>query len=500
MNDIVRAVRETIDEHGLLISGDTVVIGVSGGADSLVLLHVLRRLKGDYSVRLVAGHLEHGIRGEESLGDADHVRDICQGWGVPVTVVHRDVPAIARQRRLAIEEAARQERYRFLGDLARSVGGRTVAVAHHGDDQVETVLMHLLRGSGLAGLRGMRPLSRLDDLRLGQEPAVPPDAADRIRLIRPLLTVQRAAIEEYCREQGLRPRFDRSNLDTTYFRNRLRHELLPVLETYNPSVREVLRRTAEAIAGDYEVLRQRLAEVLSEVVRAESAEAISFDLEVLRALPDGLARSVLREGIHRLRWSLRNVGWVHVDEALRVVRRGQTGMAATLPGGLMLRLGYHEAVLSDVGYVGAPRGPHLVGPSREAASPGSTPLNEEWVLVLTEAAREALPPERAAGPHPLIAYLDAERLSMPLVLRTRQPGDWLMPLGMGGHRQKLADMMINCKIPRQERDTTPLLVCGEDIVWVIGWRLDQRYAVGEATRKVLVAEARHRGAGAQGRA
>ena len=248
--DIVGAVRDTIERHGLLPAGEPVVVGVSGGPDSLALLHILRRLAPDYRVALHVGHLEHGIRGEASREDAAFVRAIAEAWGLPVTVAARDVPAIARERGLAIEEAARQERYRFLGELARSIGGTTVAVAHHADDQVETVLMHLLRGAGLSGLRGMRPLSRLDALRFGDdEDLAPEDKNDGIRLARPLLYVERAAIEAYCEAQGLRPRFDRSNLDTTYFRNRLRLELIPYLEAFNPNVRQVIRRTAEVLAA-----------------------------------------------------------------------------------------------------------------------------------------------------------------------------------------------------------------------------------------------------------
>jgi len=497
VDDIIRAARTVIDRYALLPAGDIVVVGVSGGADSLVLLRVLMVLADGYGVHLLAGHLEHGIRGQESLDDAAAVQGLCAAWGVPLRVEHRDVPAAARARRLSVEEAARQERYRFLGGLARSVGGHTVAVAHHADDQVETVLMHLLRGSGLAGLRGMRPLSWLDELHLGEGPEPRAAGCERVRLIRPLLAVPRRAIEACCRAQGWLPRLDRTNLDTTYARNRLRHELIPLLETYNPNIREVLCHTAEALAGDYDVLREHLAEVWPVVVRDETAERIVFDLAGLRALPDGSARSVLREGVRRLRWSLRNVGWVHVEDALQVVRRGQTGAAATLPGGLLLRLEYEDAVLAAVGVV-PPSAAHVpllgVGERASVACTGVTPFGDGWELVLQATEREALCAGWDTAPHPLRAYLDAGRMTRPLLLRARQPGDVLEPLGMGGKRQRLADLMINVKIPRAERDRVPLLMCGEDLVWVIGWRLDERFAVKADTRRVLVADVRRTGA------
>ena len=491
MKSLLEKIATTIDTHQLLLPGDIVVLGISGGPDSLCMLHALRQLAGHYSVTLHVAHLNHGIRGQEADEDARFVQELCASWGVPCTVERADVPALAQARRLAIEEAARQARYAFLGSLARRLGGRTVAVAHSADDQVETVLMHLLRGSGLAGLRGMRPLSWLDELRLGEECPEPAEAQpSRIRLVRPLLNVTRQEILAYCEQNALRPRFDRSNLDQTYFRNRLRHELIPLLETYNPNIREVLWRTAEVIAADYELLRQQLAATWPTVVRRESSEAIVFDLSALRALPLGLQRSVLREGIHRLRRSLRNINWIHVDDALAILNKGHTGAMATLPQGLMLTLGYEEATLSS-GEQTLPleddrprlyRGPLSIPVSGWVMLPES-----RWSLSTEIIAREALPPDWETNPNPYVAYLDASALTFPLTLRQRQEGDWFCPLGLGGRRQKLRDFMINAKIPRQERAAVPLLVSGDDIVWIVGWRVDARYAITPATTRVLVA-------------
>lgn len=485
MSALIRQVRATIEEYGLLIPGDCVILGVSGGPDSLCLLHALRELASAYRVTLHAAHLHHGIRGQEADDDARYVAELCAAWGVPCTVEQADVPALARASGLALEEAARQARYAFLARQARNLGGRSVAVAHHADDQVETVLMHLLRGAGLAGLRGMRPLLWLDELRLGDEDI----SRGRVRLLRPLLYVTRAQIEEYCREHGLQPRFDRSNLDCTYFRNRLRHELIPLLETYNPNLREVLRHTAEAIAGDYDLLRAQLEATWPNVVRAESRDAIVYDLAALRALPPGLQRSVLREGIHRLRRALRNINWVHVDQALAIVRRGNAGMRATLPQGLMLTLGYAEATLASEGYrapIGEER-PRLAAERIAVPLEGRLQLPQSaWSVTTRIVPREALPADWERNPDRYVAYLDAERVRAPLALRTRREGDWFHPLGLSNRRQKLRNFFINSKIPQAERDSVPLLVCGEEIAWVVGWRLDARYAVTPDTRWVLV--------------
>lgn len=486
-SSLIRQVQETIARHEMLASGDVLVLGVSGGPDSLCLLDVLRRLAPDYGVALHVGHLHHGIRGEEADADARFVAERCAEWGLPCTVELADVPAWARRRGLAIEEAARQARYGFLGELARSLGGRAVAVAHNADDQVETVLMHLLRGSGLAGLRGMRPVAPLEALRLGQErpcPAPSPDSG--IRLLRPLLYISRADIEAYCRERGLRPRFDRSNLDQTYYRNRLRHELLPHLESYNPNIRQVLLRTAEVLAGDHEVLRGLVEETWDAVVRQANAEAVVYDLARLRALPLGLQRSLLREGVHRLCFSLRNLSWMHVDDALRVVAEGETGAMATLPSGLMLRLGYDTAILAAQGYVA----PGAGGPRVQEPVPlpweGSVFLpGGDWVVRTELCPRAQLPADWRRNPDPWRAYLDADRLAGPLALRPRREGDWFMPLGLG-HRQKVSDLLINRKVPQSERDTVPLLICGDQVAWIVGLHLDARCAVACATERVLI--------------
>ncbi len=482
---VAQQVRATIDRHGLLQRGDGLVLGVSGGPDSLCLLHLLLRLAPEYGVALQVGHLHHGIRGVDADADADYVERLCREWGVPCRVERVDVPAWAQIHGLAIEEAARQARYRFLASLALECGARTIAVGHNADDQVETVLMHLLRGSGLAGLRGMQPVARLDALRLGDDLEQRATRAG-LRLTRPLLEVTRTDVEGYCREQGMAPRFDLSNLDQTYYRNRLRHELIPLLETYNPQVRQVLRRTADLLAADYVVLRTVLKGTWSDVVRSATPEAVVYDLARLRAQPVGLQRSLLREGVQRLRHALRNISLVHIDDALRVVRDGDAGAAATLPAGLQLRLGYAEAVLAAEGYQRIPDdGPRVGAESLVVPLPGSAMLPDgRWRIGTRIDARADLAGDPAANRDVLVAYLDADALTAPLVLRGRQAGDWLRPLGLGG-RQKLHALMVNLKIPRAERGSVPLLVCGDAIAWVVGHRLDERFAVTSETQRVV---------------
>ena len=474
----------TIEEHDLLPRGGSVVVGVSGGPDSLCLLHVLKRLAAEYALALHVAHLEHGIRGEESQADAQFVSELAGHWGLPITVEHADVPRLAQEEGLAIEEAARRARYRFLGRVAVGTGASRIAVGHNADDQVETVLMHFLRGSGLAGLRGMLPLSPLGELRLGEGVRDTP-VASRLRLIRPLLRVPRLAVEDYCRRNGLKPRFDRSNLGITYYRNRLRHELLPTLEGYNPNIREVVCRTAQVMAADYELLRWELEEAWGEVLCQESEEAIVLNLKGWRALPLSLRRSTLREAIHRLRRSLRNINWVHVENARRVAERGETGAQATLPCRLMLTVNYEQLLVAEEGYVGPVDWPSVEAPLAVAV-PGTTHLpGAEWQLIAQLISPAQLPGGALHSGERWQAFLDGNVAGRDLILRPRRPKDSFQPLGMGGHSQRLQAFMIKAKIPVAHRDRVPLLVVGERILWVCGWREDERAKVTESTPSIL---------------
>ena len=481
---LVKRVRQTIERYDLLPRGEPVVVGVSGGPDSLCLLHVLWCLADDYDLMLHVAHLNHRIRGAEADADAAFVADLAAEWGLPCAITARDVPALAHQHKLAMEEAARQVRYTFLAEVARQVGSRTVAVGHNADDQAETVLMHFLRGAGLAGLRGMLPKTPLSDYRLleGQTGAA-------LSLVRPLLETPRAEIEAYCAEHGLRPRFDRSNLDTTYFRNRLRHELLPYLETYRSNIREVIRRMARVVVDDYALLREVLEETWVKVMRAADDEAIILDLAGWRALPLSLQRATVREAVHRLRRHLRNINFCHIEDAVTVAREKGTGAVASLPQGLRLTVGYEVLTLAGEDYRPVPLDwPALLVEALPLAVPGRTPMPglSGWRVEAQWLSPDELPPGWATDPDPWQAFLDAGAVSEGLSLRQRRPGDRFQPQGMGGRSKSLSDFLINVKVPAAWRDWVPLLVSGDDcILWVAGWRLDERARVTPETRRVL---------------
>ncbi len=485
MSDLIRTVQNTIDRHDLLPRGATIVVGVSGGPDSLCLLHVLRALAPDAEcgVSLHVAHLNHQLRGADADADATFVAQLAAEWDLACTIAARDVTAYAERERLAIEEAARQMRYGFLAEVAQQIGSNTIAVAHHADDQAESVLMHVIRGAGIAGLRGMRPKLDIRDLRLGIANTQYP--IPNIQLIRPLLYVTRADIEAYCAANELHPRFDVSNLDQTYFRNWLRHTVLPLLAQHNPGVRDVLCRTAEVAAADYELLRKDTERAWAQVARVAPG-VITFDLAGWRALPLALKRATVRQAIHQLRRHLRNINFVHIERAVDVAERGANGDRATLAEGLMLTLSYDSFTIADETHKGPPPDWPLLEPGTRiavnvpdlCALPDSDWALETDITPLTHAFQE--------NPDPWTAFLDADVCSGPLTLRTRLPGDRIAPQGMDGRHMKLNELMINAKTPRAARDRMPLLVRQDSgIVWACGLRIDEHARVTSDTRHVL---------------
>lgn len=446
------------------------VVGVSGGPDSLSLLHALAE-GGIYPRdQLVVGHLNHQLR-PAAAEEAQFVAQVCARWEVACFVEEADVAALAQRESLSQEEAGRLARYRFLAALARRVGAPAVAVAHNAYDQAETVLMHFLRGSGLAGLRGMLPTGPLP-------------GAPSLTLLRPLLFTSRPEIEAYCATHctapDLQPVVDESNRDTTLFRNRLRHELLPLLESYNPQIRERLQHTAQVVAADYALLEQLRQEAWAEIVREEGEGWLRVDLAPWRALPLSLRRRTLRHAVWQLRRSLRDVTFAPVEQARQVAESGEVGAQATLLGDLLLTVEYDTWRLATPSADLPVRLPQL--PEMEPLLlplPGEVALANGWVLAASWRS-DLSPAEIRVNPDPWQAYLDP-RSAGHLLVRSRQPGERFQPLGMSGRSAAVKDVMINQKIPARLRDRWPLVANEQHLLWLVGHRLDRRARVTSDT-------------------
>lgn len=486
--DLQHEVVAYIQREGLLQPGDKVVVGVSGGPDSLCLLHLLWANRDVLGIAIHVAHLNHQLRGAEADEDARFVASTAAAWRLPCTVEARDVSTLAREHRMAIEEAARRARYAFLWRVASHVGASRVAVAHNADDQSETVVMHWLRGSGLAGLRGMLPAVQLSALRLIEQP----DGAVPVWLIRPLLEMPRAAIEAYDTAHGLAPRFDRSNLDTTLYRNKLRHELIPYLErAYKPNFPEIVRRSARVIRDDYDLLCTLRDQAWQETVRSATSTAVVFEREAWRALHPSLQRGTIRKAVQQLRWSLRDIGFVHVEAATRVAVEGDAGAQATLPDGLALIVGYDTIAVAETGYRPAPEWPAMAVERVELRVPGTTTLPGGGEATIELLPRGRLPAAWARNPDPWRAHLDADVTGTELALRRREEGDRFCPLGMGGRHKLVSELLVNEKVPAYWRDEIPLLVRVDgEIMWVCGQRIDERAKIRAGTSQVIAIELR----------
>jgi tRNA(Ile)-lysidine synthase len=451
-----------------------VVVGVSGGADSVCLLHALVHLPPELAVEPIAATLDHQLRGDSGAQDALFVAECARQWGVEAVSGAFDVPGLASERGLGIEETGRMARYTFLARTAHERGAEVIAVAHHADDQAETVLMHLLRGSGPGGLAGMRPETPLGGYDL-LEPV-----GRGLTVIRPLLTVTRAEIDAYCAAYGLSPRFDRSNLDTSYFRNRVRHEVLPYLERISPNLRELLARMAEVMAGDVELLEGLLNRTWPHVTLENSPERVRFDLEAWRTLPVGLRRLTLRRAAFQLRPELTEIGFATLEQAVTIASAGDAGAQSVLPGGLVMRVDYDTLILGA--YERPPDWP-LLWFERES------PLHVPGVFGLPESPwqLEIRPGKPGEGPDPDRPWRAVLREGERFTLRGRLPGDRFSPSGMDGHTQKVADFMSNARIPVDWRDRIPLLIVDGMIGWVCGWRVSEELLVpdGETPKWVV---------------
>jgi len=444
--------------------GKPLVLGFSGGPDSLALLHALKNLR----VKIIVVHFDHSLR-SESAEEALRAGRIAKTYGYPFFSERGDVTTYADQQSMSVEEAARVLRYAFLFRVAQKQGAQAVAVAHNADDQAETLLMHLLRGAGSRGLRGMSP--RL----------VPNPWSQTIPLVRPLLVIWRREIEEYCQVNGLQPLMDRTNFDTTYFRNLLRHELLPNLEGVSPGFKRRLNQTADLIGTEVELIHSLGKEAWKHCLRLRGTDYIQLDRASFLAEPLAMQRVLIHRAAEELRPGLRDLEYKAVVSALELAHQKMstpqdwTSGLCVLTEGNRFWIADWEAEL-PVDWPQAPENEIHI------EVPGGFDLNRGWRLELTE---DGNPQAATQNQDPFQAWLDQDRVGEELILRRRQPGDRFQPLGMENGMQKLAEFMINEKLPRRARETWPLLCKGNEIVWVPGYRLGNPYRLRTDNRQAL---------------
>ena len=484
-------VKHFIRKHHLVSSGSCLLVAVSGGPDSTCLLQLLVGLREELGIRLHVAHLDHQLRGAESEADADYVADLALKLGVPVTIGRRDVKAYRREKRISLEEAAREVRYRFLADTASIVGARRVATGHTLDDQVETILMHLVRGTGTRGLQGLKPSS---EWRLNGK---------RFTLVRPLLEVSRQETTDYCHSHGLVPRMDASNLSLSPLRNRIRHQLLPLLKSYNPRVAEALLRTSAITSEQIAFLDEEISRLWNDIVQKKEG-VIILDKGRFYPLHPALKCHLLRAAIEELLGSLKDIEARHIEEIVAVLDK-PAGKEISLPGGLLFAVEYDRYLLGAEPVSLCPfpvlEGEFALNIPGETKLPGwqveATIVEPSLIKGKPEGA--SAPPETIT-PLPLakgkgikgiglinndfIACLDLDKAGNKLKVRNCRPGDHFQPLGLS-QPKKINRFMIDARIPRAWRGRIPVVFSPTQILWLVGYRIDDRVKVTEETMKVL---------------
>jgi tRNA(Ile)-lysidine synthase len=464
-DDLLHQVEAALRKAGLC-TGDGIVVAVSGGVDSVVLLDVMHRLSPALQLHLHVAHLDHGLR-LDSAADASFVADLAQELGLPATIEAMDVAAVAKERRLSPEHAGRLCRRQLWERTRSTCGARFVVVGHHADDQAETVLLRLLRGAGTTGLGAIRPVV---------------DAC----IVRPMLSVRRQKIEAYALSRGLEVREDPTNTDLQVPRNRVRHELIPALtRRHNPALVEGLGRTARLLQADDDYLEQASQEAVRSVLKVRQQHWLKLDTVLLRGYHIALQRRVLRQYIQEFA-QYGQFSFSTVERLLESLA-GDHGLqqiaahiwAESTSTELIIRLG-------ELHYSGAIVQEHLKFPG-DTSVPGRDLMLRSTVIDARGFA------ELQSGLGPWRAAFDAEATTGCLQLRTPRPGDRLRPLGMRGRHKKLSDCLIDAKWPRILRSDTLLLTRtavdeSEEVLWIAGLIRSEAFRVTSETDRILYLE------------
>lgn len=459
---LLRSLVGTVQRERLFEVGQRLLVAVSGGPDSVALLSLLHTLAPVWRLSLAAVHVNYGLRGRESEEDALFVVELCERLEVPVHVRRLDVEQPPKLgHRSSLQERARDARYHVMQRLARELCMDRVALGHTADDQAETVLMWMLRGAGLAGLGGM-PYRR-EGL-----------------FVRPLLDVTRQEILAYLESRGLAFRTDSSNRRPIYFRNRIRQELLPVVKELAPAAVRVLHRQALVLREEEQFLERLASEAWTRLAVEDAEGGYSVDRLAVAALPLALQRRLVRQALRLVHPRGKAPSFATLSGALNHVLHMGSGRFATA-GPVLISREYERIRFSCGKY------PATSGATRSF----SVPSLIRWPATGQQVQVQWL--DRPAGTQLLKqpsrdrALFDADRITPELQLRSWQVGDRFCPSGMHGRRKKVQDYFSDIKLPRAERHRMPLLVAPEGILWVVGYRQDERFVVGEHTRRVMLA-------------
>ncbi len=469
MDKLILKVINTIKKYNMIQHGDKIIIAVSGGPDSICLFDILNQIKQQFELSLIIAHVNHGIRNRESEIEARFVRLKSFHRNLPFEQLSISVPAIAREKGLSIEQAGRTLRYHFFKDILHRYQAKKIALGHHADDQVETVLMRIVRGSGLQGLRGI--------------------PAKRNVFIRPLIECSRQEIEAYCQRRKIAYCVDSSNREPMYLRNKIRHQLIPMLtKEYNPSICSHLLQLQTIVQDELNFWEEITEKYYLKAIKEEHPCGIILDSKQLSEWPAALQRHVIRKGLRQLRDYLADIQFNHIESIRRLCLINQGEKYLDLPAGIRIRKSYHSL---EIGY-----SEHVKKPEKDKKYymwEYELPVGEDknypqlGIKMITERYNyaQAVRGKYLDSVEKDEAYVDYDKLILPLKLRNRRPGDRFKPLNSQFFK-KIKSYFIDQKIPLYKRERINLVVDNFDrIVWIVGFQIDERFKITEQTKKIL---------------
>ncbi|MBF0516676.1 MAG: tRNA lysidine(34) synthetase TilS [Nitrospirae bacterium] len=449
----INKIKETIAKYSMLSDGDTVIVGLSGGADSVTLLYCLRELA--MGLTLYAVYIDHGLRPVETPREIEFCANLCYTIGVSFCAEQISLPPKITSNS---QDTLRELRYEILERIAYERKAARIAMGHNKDDQAETVLLHFIRGSALSGLGGIPPV--------------------RGKIIRPLIDTTRADIEKYIdsidatNSGGLKFVTDSSNLTQKYTRNKVRHSLLPVLKQYNPNIVDTLTRNADIIRDENTYMERLSIKKTMTLISRRTDRTVELFLLPLQTLEKTIQRRVLKTALGSVD-SLKGIGAIHIDDIIELVKHAPTGASIDLPRGIRAIKGYSLVTITTEEQTCAPINTYTL------ETPGELIIKEAGVVV-----RASLAEAGQGAPNRLSVIVDADRLENPLTVRGRSDGDYFYPMGFG-KRKKVQDFFVDEKVPKNARDGVPLVFSGDELVWIAGIRGDERFTPGQQTRRFL---------------
>jgi tRNA(Ile)-lysidine synthase len=448
--------KQTITRYSMLKEGDRVLIALSGGADSVCLAEILIKVRKEYGLKLFSIYIDHGLRPEETPKEIEFAREFSEKREIEFSTEKIDVLSYAKEKKTGKQEAARELRYQVLEKRLREIGGNKIALGHTADDRVETFFMRLIRGSGAKGLTSI--------------PTV------RNKIIRPLIEIKREEIEEYLKINGIDFITDPSNLKLDYTRNKFRLKAIPLLKEFNPSLTETVLRTIDLLSDEERYFDNIVLKTLMRLIPKKTDEEIELYLVPLESMDRVILRRVLRKAVELTEGLKSSFDYRHIENIMRLVKEGKPGDRLYFPAKIRAVKKYATILITS-------RVPEKLS-KYELPLPGEIRLKETGLLIRAKILDEPVEVNSKSK-----ILLDANKINLnePLTIRAREDGDFFHPAGFG-RRKKLQDFFVDLKVPRDERDQVPIVLSGNHILWVAGYRADQRFLQGPDTKKFILLE------------